>query len=119
VTSGGSEVLAGATVYILGAGFNWEVQDTDGERPPMAKNFFKVLMNSRRYSAGAYTHRIPLVFRYISDRYGLSEEDLRSQDLDLEQVFSQLDRERIDAEQETETETVASLLETSRQLKWL
>jgi hypothetical protein len=60
----------------------------------MAKDFFKVLLNSKRYSAGAYTRRIPLVFHYVWERYRLKEEDLRSQDLDLEQVFSQLDCRR-------------------------
>lgn len=108
---------AGSTVYVLGAGFNWEVQDWDGVRPPMARDFFRKLLTSKRYSAGAYTHRIPLVFQYIEERYGLAEADLRSQDLDLEEVFSLLDRERLHAEQQADRKTATTLLRTSWQLK--
>lgn len=76
------------TVYLLGAGFNQFLEDFDEITPPLAKDFFKKALRKRKFKDEVFLEKMGDLFSYIQKfwRYDISE--LKTNDLDLEEVFT-------------------------------
>jgi hypothetical protein len=89
------------TVYVLGAGFNYSFTHFGGLRPPLAMNFFEVLLEqeqhfgldrerSRLFDFGSLRVSPSELFGYIRTYWKLNREALRRTPFDLEACFTLL-----------------------------
>lgn len=86
-------------IFLLGAGFNQEIEDFDKIKPPMANNFFRLIkQNPNRM----YSKKLGPVYQFIENYWKINEEKLSEIDFNLEKLltFIQLKFEHLDQNNE-------------------
>lgn len=109
--------MAKETVYIIGAGLNQCISDWEGLNPPLTSNFFKTILKSKKYSHDNYASKVNLVYKYIEKYWKLTKEDLLYKNFNLEECFTFLQLQLIDAIQEKDDSLISELLKVNSLLK--
>ncbi len=109
----------GGTVYLLGAGVNRALSDFDGLSPPMSKDFFQVVLKSKKFSSEGYQRRVQEVFDYLKRQWKRTTETLAESPFDLEDCFSILDAQLEQAILQKDEEKIKKLLPVQLKLKSL
>lgn len=85
-------------MYLLGAGVNQFVTDWHGLKPPLANNFFQMVLSSDKYKGEHYTNRIAPLYDYISHFWKKNRGFLQNEPFNLEDCFTMLQLQRNEAE---------------------
>ena len=104
-----SQIQTNGTVYLIGAGANRVITDSDGQSPPLIDDFFQVASQMRKFSDSFYVERLAPVYEYIYQFWKKKIMDLASSSFDLEECFTLLEFQLKDA-------IGANDLETARRL---
>jgi len=107
----------GSAVYLVGAGVNQEVRNWDGLCPPLIGDLFRVAAKMRRFQ-GRHDQLNP-VFSYINRFWKMTEDDLAESPFDLEECFTLLDLQLVDAVAAGNRDTIAELQTVIFRLKSL
>ncbi|MFD3156221.1 hypothetical protein ACFIJ5_05090 [Haloimpatiens sp. FM7330] len=105
------------TVYIIGAGFNQCIRDWDGLNPPLSKNFFKTMLKSKKYNEDEYMNKMYPVFKYIKKYWKLDKNNLLKYEFDLQECFTFLQLQIMDAVGESRKKDAIELLKINSMLK--
>jgi len=92
-----SEYPMGETVYLLGAGTNQTIKSWAGQSPPLIDNFFRVALSIDKYRSEKYLKQLKRVYDYIERYWKMSVDDLASGRFDLEECFTLVGLQLIDA----------------------
>lgn len=78
------------TTFLIGAGFNQEIIDQEGNKPPLANNFFQLFLRSRDYkeNISLISDQVSKIFNFIQKYYKLTKDDLANFPFDLEELFT-------------------------------
>src|SRR3989344_5618366 len=85
------------TVYILGAGFNRDIKDWHESRPPLARDFFQIILINRRYQDRLrmlYGKKVEPLYTYIEEKFGKTKDDLSNQNFDLSKLLISLESDQ-------------------------
>ncbi|WP_373898202.1 SIR2 family protein [Haloimpatiens sp. FM7315] len=104
-------------IYILGAGFNQCIKGCGGVNPPLSKNFFSTILKSSRYLDEDYAYKFDSVFRYINKYWKIDLNRLKEDYLDVEECFTFLQLQIIEAIENKDKEVVYNLLKINNLLK--
>ena len=120
-------------VYLLGAGVNQSINFQNNNReiyhPPMSRNFFRIALCMDDYISHYYDSECDDVREYIYKYWKMERTDLIADGLDLEELFTLLQLQRMDAdktgnlEKSEELNQVASklfnlLISVLKNFKW-
>jgi hypothetical protein len=85
--------MGGETAYVFGAGLNRAVRDWDRVSPPLAHDFFQILLTLGKFSheGSPLQERLSIVFDYINRYWRLTPERLKTVPFDLEKCFTLID----------------------------
>ena len=107
------------TVYLLGAGLNQILKDSEGYTPPLLGNFFQVAWaKDWWHDTGPdvrgvkYKIKYPLVYEYIRRYWKKDVKRLASEPFDLEECFTLLQLQEDEAVAETLSEAAEALRTT-------
>ncbi|GAI48925.1 unnamed protein product, partial [marine sediment metagenome] len=106
-------------VYILGAGFNQCVQDWNGLKPPLANNFFQIILRSEKYQAEHYNKQLECVYKYIEKYWKKSKNDLLNEPFNIEECFTLLELQFRKAEESNDKNKIKILFTISFRLMTL
>lgn len=112
-------MLKNKTTYILGAGFNQCVKGMNGLKPPLSTNFFNTILKNKESNIINYDNRTQLVYKYIYKYWKKSKEDLLNDNFDLEECFTLLQLQLIEASSNNDQELIAKLLMINSTLKFM
>jgi len=74
--------------YLLGAGLNQVIRNSDGVSPPLSKTFFQVASRMRKFADSHYQGKVKAVYEYIQRFWKLDRDDLARIPFDLEECFT-------------------------------
>ena len=77
-------------LFLIGAGFNRDLTDSDGINPPLSNDFFKVILNKREFNNEHTKQELTPLFEFIQKVWHKSETDLQTHQLNLEEVYTYL-----------------------------
>lgn len=77
-------------LFLIGAGFNRDITDSDGINPPLSNDFFKVILNKREFNNEHTKQKLTPLFEFIQKVWHKSETDLQTHKLNLEEVYTYL-----------------------------
>lgn len=96
-------------VYLLGAGINQVVTDQHGLKPPLANNFFQMVLRSDKFGGERYSERLTPIYDYISRIWKKSKDDLQNELFSLEDCFTMLQLQRSEVERAEDYEEYSRL----------
>ena len=105
-----------ATVFLIGAGANRCIEGWHGRRPPLAKDFFIEALMDPSTGDQLYEKRIHLLLSYILRNWGLSSADLRAKPFDLEECFTKIENDMVDARAKGDVALLSDLQEVRFQV---
>lgn len=105
------------TVYVFGAGINRSLCGHQDSVPPLAKDLFQLALNlpSADYTSSPQSWWRPL-FDYIERYWKLSVDDLKRNSFDMEECFTLLQLQAIDAQEQRDPAEAHRLIEIMSQL---
>src|SRR6266566_1278164 len=85
--------MGSATAYVFGAGLNKAVRNWDHVSPPLAIDFFQILLTLPKFSleGSPLQKQLSAVFDYINRYWRLTPERLKTVPFDLETCFTLID----------------------------
>lgn len=98
------------TTYILGAGVNRCLKDRDGLRPPLTQDFFQMALRHGRLGRKFYLDDLEPLFVFIKRFWHRSLEHLRDEPFDLEECYTLIQLQRLDAELRDDRNDVVELI---------
>lgn len=107
------------TTYILGAGFNQCVRGMNGLKPPLSTNFFNTILKNKECNTINYDNRTQLVYEYIYKYWKKSKKNLFYDDFDLEECFSLLQLQLLEASSNNNQKLITRLLKINSTLKFM
>lgn len=107
------------TTYILGAGFNQCVKGINGLKPPLSTNFFNTILKNKECNTINYDDRTQLVYEYIYKYWKKSKENLLYDDFNLEECFTLLQLQLLEASSTNNQELITNLLKINSTLKFM
>lgn len=107
------------TAYVFGAGLNRAVRNSDHVSPPLASNFFQILLTLPKFSheGSPLQTQLSTVFDYVNRYWRLSPERLKTVPFDLEKCFTLIDLQFRDALQEGRHDDANHLRDVAFKLK--
>ena len=81
----------GEVVYVLGAGVNRDIKDSNGFSPPLLDDFFKVALSNKTFSDENYDIILKDVYEYIELHWSKTKSDLAEDPFNIEELFTGLD----------------------------
>lgn len=107
--SDGAAEPSPSTTYLVGAGVNRGLVDARGRELPLAKGVLKHMLESPRFS-DAMRGRFEPLWKFVAKHWHLTEDDLRTQDFDIEECLTLVRLQRNEAEQCGDKEQFVSAL---------
>lgn len=105
------------TVYLLGAGINRVIKDPQGFQPPLATDLFQLVLNQNRYTENPFLlQKLQPLFDYIERYWKFSVEQLKNYPFNLEECYTLIQLQEIDAEIRKDTENLVFLSRIELQL---
>lgn len=105
------------TTYILGAGFNQCVKGMNGIKPPLSTNFFNTILKNEK--TNILKENTGLVYEYIYKYWKKTKEDLIYEDFDLEECFTLLQLQLLEASHNNDQNLISMLLKVNSILKFM
>src|SRR6266550_1657558 len=107
------------TAYVFGAGLNKAVRNWDHASPPLATDFFQILLTLPKFSheGSPLQKQLSAVFDYINRYWRLSPEHLKTVPFDLEKCFTLIDLQFREALQEGRQDDANHLRDVAFRLK--
>lgn len=105
------------TTYILGAGFNQCVKGINGLKPPLSTNFFNTILRNKK--SNILKGNTDLVYKYIYKYWRKTKEDLLYEDFDLEECFTLLQLQLLEASHNNNENLISKLLKVNSILKFM
>lgn len=96
-------------VYIIGAGINQVVKDSEGDSPPLLNNFFKIALKKRNVRTQHYSKQIQDVYEFIKKYFKRDKKSLAELPFDLEQCFTLLESQIREARELNKTIEIQKL----------
>ena len=101
------------TVYVLGAGVNQSIKDNKGASPPLNSNFFQVAEKkgwfSREKNMPDWMKILSPILKFIWNYWKIDEDDLATKDFDFEGLFTFIESQLADAENENEKQQLEEI----------
>ncbi len=95
----------GETVFVFGAGINRGIFDWDGLQPPLANDFFQLALKHPRIGDQPHRDSLQPLFQFIKRYWKLNIEDLENQPFALEDCYTMIQLQVLEAQQENDIET--------------
>jgi hypothetical protein len=112
-SAGGSGIRD--TIYLLGAGFNRCLRDSEGRTPPLVREFFQVGLQLPRLRSDQYRRRLESVLAYIERHWSYGVEDLQQREFNIEDLLTKIDEE-VDAAEDMDEK--AHLMGLQLRIEW-
>ncbi|AGK95226.1 SIR2 family protein [Clostridium pasteurianum] len=110
-------MIKNGTTYILGAGFNQCVKNINGLKPPLSTNFFNNILKNKKSNISE--EKTQLVYDYIYKYWKKSKKSLLYGDFDLEECFTLLQLQLLEASNNNDQELITNLLKINSTLKFI
>lgn len=104
-------------VYLVGAGLNQHVKNWHGLSPPMNPNFFQVALQMKKFSNEYYIKKMSRVYDYIKKIWKKDRKDLLLEPFDIEELFTILELQAMEAENDLDKEKSRELFTIQFMLK--
>lgn len=105
------------TVFMFGAGINRILINDEGLQPPLATDFFKQIFKQDRFTIHTcFVEERYLLFSYIERFWKLSADQLKDTDFDLEECYTLIQLQKIDAEKKGNKDLFNELWQIESQL---
>jgi len=111
------------TVYVLGAGANraetmTNFQDVSSpSKAPLGSKFFLEALKMAKFNNESYTKKMEQVYAYIKTYWKIDKHKLATSDFDLEECFTLLESQYIEAKHASDNESIRNLFTIQFRLK--